>query len=90
MTTKAELIDGIADDSGQTKLATTAVLDALENMVTDLLSQGHEVTIPGIGKLSVKDMPARIGRNPATGAKIDIPASKKVAFKPTKSLKDAL
>lgn len=90
MTTKSELIAGIADDSGQTKLATTAVLDALENIVTDMISQGYEVTIPGIGKLSVKDMPARVGRNPATGAKIDIAASKKIVFKPTKTLKDAL
>lgn len=90
MTTKAELIDGLADDSGQTKLATTAVLEALENMVADLLSQGTEVTIPGIVKISTKATEARVGRNPATGVPINIPAGRKIVFKALKSLKDAI
>ena len=51
--------------------------------------EGAEVTLPGIGKLSVKQSPARIGRNPATGESINIPARNKPHFSAAKALKDA-
>lgn len=90
MTTKSDLIAGLAEDSGQTKLATTAVLEALENIVADLLSAGDEVTIPGIGKFSTKKTVARVGRNPRTGEAVQIAEGTKITFKAAKSLKDAL
>jgi DNA-binding protein HU-beta len=90
MTTKAELIAGLADDSGQTKLATTAVLEALENTVVGILAAGEQVTIPGVGKFSVKNVPARNARNPRTGETIRTEPKTKVLFKAAKSLKDAL
>ena len=51
--------------------------------------EGAEVTLPGIGKISVKQSPARIGRNPATGAEISIPAKNKPHFSAAKALKEA-
>jgi DNA-binding protein HU-beta len=90
MNTKPELIAAIAGDSGQTKLATTAVLESIENIVATTLKAGGVINLPGIGKLSVKDTGARIGRNPATGAPVNIAAGRKVVFKAVKSLKDAI
>lgn len=90
MTTKSELIAGIADDSGQTKLATTAVLEALENIVADMISIGEDIVIPGIGKLSVKDTAARTARNPRTGEPVHVPEGRRISFKPAASLKAVL
>lgn len=90
MTTKPELIAALAENSGQTKLATTAVLEALENFVGATLVHGGEVTLPGIGKFSVKDTPPRTGVSPANGQPYSKPAGRKVSFKVSKSLKDAI
>lgn len=51
---------------------------------------GGEVPMPGLGKLKVRDTPARTGRNPRTGEKLDIPASRKVVFTPSKEFREAL
>jgi len=52
--------------------------------------KGEEISIPGFGKFKVQAKPTRTGRNPSTGAAIEIAASKKVAFTPAKQLKDAV
>ncbi len=54
------------------------------------LKSGERVRIGGLGILEVKNRPARMGRNPATGAAIEIKASKKIAFRAAKELKDAI
>ena len=56
----------------------------------ELLKNGDRVRITGLGILEVKDRPARMGRNPATGAAIQIAASKKVAFRVAKELKETV
>ena len=58
--------------------------------VTTHLKQGDRIRMSGLGTLEVKTRAARSGRNPATGATIQIKASKKVAFRPAKELKDAV
>jgi len=96
--TKAELIDAIKARLGDNtntkhiheKTIIAAVLDALGEVAGKALAGGDEVPLPGIGKLEGKQRPARRGRNPKTGAPIDIPASPGVAFRPGKALKDAL
>jgi DNA-binding protein HU-beta len=60
------------------------------DLMTTLLKNGDRVRITGLGILEVKDRPARTGRNPATGASIQIAASKKVAFRVAKELKEAV
>ena len=54
------------------------------------LLDGGEISLPGLGKLKVKETSARTGRNPRTGERIDIPASRKVVFTPGKEFKEAL
>ncbi len=73
----------------QKKQAETMLGDAVGYLVEHLMS-GDRVRIGGLGILEVKSRPARAGRNPATGAAIQIAASKKVAFRAAKELKDAV
>ncbi|MBU2967080.1 HU family DNA-binding protein [Amphritea sp. 2_MG-2023] len=87
---KAELVNAIANASNCTKTLADHMLVALGNITTAELIHGGEVTLPGLGKLAVGDRAARTGRNPQTGAPMDIPAAKVAKFKPLKALKDAL
>jgi len=67
-----------------------ALFDGVVDLLVDRLKAGDKLRLKGLGILEVKDRPARTGRNPATGAPIQIAASKKIAFRPAKELKDAL
>jgi DNA-binding protein HU-beta len=67
-----------------------ALLDGMIEMLTGHLKKGERIRISGLGTLEVKNRPARQGRNPATGETIQIAASKKVAFRPAKELKEAV
>ncbi len=66
------------------------MLSELFSTVVDHLKEGERVRIGGLGIIEVKNRPARMGRNPATGEAIQIKASKKVAFRAAKELKDAI
>jgi DNA-binding protein HU-beta len=69
------------------------VMSMLEDMVTNVtkhLKRGARIRIGGLGILQVRKRPARMGRNPATGEAIKIKASKKVAFRAAKDLKEAV
>jgi DNA-binding protein HU-beta len=68
-----------------------------EGMLSDLvvlatrhLKKGDKLRLTGLGILQVRSRPARMGRNPATGESIKIAASKKIAFRPAKELKEAM
>ena len=67
-----------------------AVLGDLVVLTTRHLKQGDKIRLTGLGVLEVRARPARTGRNPATGASIEIAASKKIAFRPSKELKEAV
>ena len=67
-----------------------AIAAEMVDLVTGILKNGDRVRMSGLGILEVKDRPARSGRNPATGAPIKIAASKKVAFRAAKELKEAV
>jgi DNA-binding protein HU-beta len=90
MRTKKELIDALAERTQQPKKEAEAFIDALAVSLRDTLAQGQEVVLPGIGKFSVKEKPARSGRNPLTGEAIQIAARKAPAFSVAKVLKDAV
>jgi DNA-binding protein HU-beta len=66
------------------------MMEGVIELVTAHLQKGDRVRMNGLGILQVKDRPARVGRNPATGETIQIAASKKVAFRPAKELKEAV
>ena len=87
---KSELIDAIAESADIPKASAGRALDALIDSITNTLKSGDSVALVGFGTFDVKDRAARTGRNPQTGAPIDIPASKVPSFKAGKALKDAV
>ncbi len=87
---KTELIEAIAERADAPKSQAQKYFDAFEEVVTDALKGGNEVQITGFGKFYVREQKARDGRNPQTGEKMKIPASKVPAFKAGKSLKDSI
>ena len=66
------------------------IVSTVLDEISKALAQGHRVELRGFGAFSVKVRPARMGRNPATGEPIKIKASKKVAFRAAKELKEAV
>ena len=66
------------------------VLGDLVTLTTQHLKKGDKIRLTGLGILQVRARPARMGRNPATGESIKIAASKKIAFRPAKELKEAV
>ena len=86
----SDLADKIAAEHGLTKADSRKVVDAVFAAITDAAAKGEEVSLNGFGKFKVKDSPAREGRNPATGAPMQIAASKKLSFAPAKAVKDKL
>lgn len=88
--TKSELIDVVAEKTNLTKKDIDLVLSATEEAVVAALVGGDKVTISGFGSLEVRSRAAREGKNPQTGEKITIPASKRAAFTAGKKLKDAV
>ena len=87
---KSELIDAIAADAGLSKADGGKALDAMLSAVTGALKGGDSVSLVGFGTFQVKDRAARSGRNPQTGATIQIAAAKVPGFKAGKALKDAV
>ncbi|WP_448761331.1 HU family DNA-binding protein [Acinetobacter tandoii] len=88
--TKTELIKQIAERADLTQAKATEALQAFEAAVTSELSKGGEVALIGFGTFKITDRAARTGRNPQTGAEIQIAASKVPTFKAGKGLKDAV
>lgn len=87
---KAELIEAVAAAADLSKAAAARAVDAMIDSVTASLKSGDQVTVVGFGTFLVRERAARTGRNPQTGASIDIPAAKVPSFKAGKALKDAL
>ncbi len=88
--TKAQLIEKVALGGGFTKKQTAQILELAVDTVVDALSCGEDVQISGFCHISVKEKAAYTGRNPKTGETVEVPASRKVVFAPSKALKDKL
>jgi DNA-binding protein HU-beta len=86
----AELADAVAAGHDLTKADAKKVVEAVFAAIADAAAKGEEISLNGFGKFKVKDTPAREGRNPATGAAMQIAASRKLAFTPAKAIKDKL
>jgi len=87
---KNELTGVVADKAGITKAQAADAVDAVFDAITNTLKDGGDVRLVGFGTFAVSRRKASKGRNPATGAEIDIPASNQAKFKPGKGLKDSL
>ncbi len=85
---KTDLIAKVAELSELSKKDATKAVDAVFEAISNALKEGDKVQLVGFGNFEVRERQARKGRNPQTGAEIEIAASKMPAFKPGKSLKD--
>jgi DNA-binding protein HU-beta len=85
-----DIINAIADSASISKTAADATLHNLEGLIAASLVEKGEYHLLGVGKLKVKTRAARTGRNPKTGAPIQIAESKTVTFTPAKALKEIL
>jgi DNA-binding protein HU-beta len=88
--TKSELMQALADKLGMPKKQVSDFIDALVEMAYHTTKKEGEFTIPGLGKLLKKHRPARMGRNPATGEQIQIPAKTVIKFRVLKAAKDSI
>jgi DNA-binding protein HU-beta len=88
--TLKHLAAGLAEDHELSKKAAEAILTDMVDRITNHLKKGERIRIVGLGILQVRKRAARTGRNPATGEPIQIKASKKVAFRAAKELKEAV
>ena len=80
----------LAEKHEMSKKASGEFLSAFVELTVKNLKKGHKVRVTGLGIFQVKKRPARMGRNPATGEAIKIKASKKLAFRAAKEVKDAI
>lgn len=87
---KSDLIEAIAQAADISKAAAERALDGTVEAITSSLQKGDMVTLVGFGTFHVGDRKARSGRNPRTGATIEIKASKVPKFRAGKALKDAV
>lgn len=87
---KSDLIEAIASASDLSKADAGRALNATTEAITHALAGGDNVAITGFGSFLVRDRAARMGRNPQTGAAIQIAASKVPAFKAGKLLKESV
>src|SRR5438046_10703149 len=88
--TLKHLAAAIAENHEMPKKQSEAILGDMVALVVKHLKKGERIRIGGLGILVVRKRAARMGRNPATGEPIQIKASKKVAFRPAKELKEAV
>ncbi|WP_066696228.1 HU family DNA-binding protein [Sphingobium amiense] len=86
----SDLAEAVASAHDLSKADARKLVDAVIGAIADAAAKGDEVSLSGFGKFKVKDSPARQGRNPSTGATIEIAASKKLTFTPAKAVKDRL
>lgn len=84
------LAEKIAADHGISKADARKLVDGVFAAIADAAARGDEIAINAFGKFKVKDSPERDGRNPRTGEKMTIKASRKLTFQPAKAVKDKL
>ena len=88
--TKTQLVAALATEMGADKKAAAAALDAVCNLITNEVSGGGAVTLPGVGKIYCRERPERMVRNPATGEQFKKDADKVVKMTIAKALKDSV
>ncbi len=88
--TKSQVLGELAEKLGHSRKDTATMLETLVSMACKEAKKSGEFTLPGLGKLVKKQRAARMGRNPATGETIKIPAKTVVKFRVAKAAKDAI
>ena len=88
--TKADLVEEVAQVTQLTRKDSEVIVDTMFESVIKALKAGDKLEVRGFGSFRVRQRNSRIGRNPKTGAKVDVPAKRVPYFKPSKELKDLI
>jgi integration host factor subunit beta len=88
--TKAELVDGVARNSGLSKKDAEVIVQTVLDSIIDSLQGGEKVELRGFGSFRLRERAPRQGRNPKTGEKVHVPAKKVPYFKPGKELRELI
>jgi integration host factor subunit beta len=88
--TKAELIERVAVATDVTKKQAESIVDTIFEAIIRSLKQGQKIELRGFGSFRLRERGARIGRNPKTGVRVNVPAKKIPYFKPGKELKELI
>ena len=88
--TKADLVEEVAKVTELTRKDSEVIVDTLFESVIKALRDGDKLEVRGFGSFRVRQRNARVGRNPKTGEKVEVPAKRVPYFKPSKELKDLI
>ena len=88
--TKTQLVAALAEKMDADKKTATSALDAIVDVITEEVSKGGAVTLPGVGKIACRERPERMVRNPATGEQLKKDADKVVKMTIAKALKESV
>lgn len=88
--TKADLVEEVARVTELTRKDSEVIVDTLFESVIQALKAGDKLEVRGFGSFRVRQRNARVGRNPKTGEKVEVPAKRVPYFKPSKELKDLI
>jgi integration host factor subunit beta len=88
--TKADLVEEVAKVTELTRKDSEVIVDTLFESVIKALRAGDKLEVRGFGSFRVRQRNARVGRNPKTGEKVEVPAKRVPYFKPSKELKDVI
>jgi DNA-binding protein HU-beta len=86
----SELVAKIAAAHSVSKTQAQGIVDSMLKSIMSAAANGEEISLPGFGKFKVKETPERGGRNPTSGEKIKIAASRKLTYSPAKAVKELL
>jgi DNA-binding protein HU-beta len=86
----SELVTRIAEANNVSKTQAQAIVESMLKTIMSAAASGEEISLPGFGKFKVKETPEPEGRNPASGEKIKIAASRKLTYSPAKGMKELL
>ena len=86
--TKAELVEEVSRVSDLTKKHSEQIVDTVFKSIIDALHRGEKIELRGFGSFRTRQRQPRVGRNPKTGSRVEVPAKRIPFFKPSKELKD--
>jgi integration host factor subunit beta len=86
--TKAELVEKVSGQINLTKKQTEIIVNTVFKSITESLSEGKKVELRGFGSFRIRERNARLGRNPKSGAQVDVPAKRVPFFKAGKELRE--
>jgi integration host factor subunit beta len=88
--TKAELVEEVSEKTGLPKKQAEIVVNTVFESIVETLKTGEKIELRGFGSFRIRQRDSRMGRNPKTGEKVDVPAKRIPYFKPGKELRELL